>query len=116
MNHSSKKCGNRYTYLFPTHGQQVTNATETGTPHGRSLGTQSTLKSKSQFFKLTNKDYHSEIEKYSEVSWFRSIAKQFKVAEQQNDAHSVRKLKRVVEHPLVIKGLICSVRTSRTRS
>ena len=47
---------------------------------------------------------------------FRSIAMQFKVAEQQNDAHSVRTLKRVVEHPLVIKGLICSVRTSRTRS
>ena len=67
-------------------------------------------------FKLMNKDYHSQIAKYSELSWFRSIAKQLKVAEQQNDAHSVRKLKRGVEHPLVIKGLICSVRTGQEQA
>ena len=39
-------------------------------------------------FKLMSKDYHGEVAKFSELSWFRSTAKQLKLAEHRKEAES----------------------------
>ena len=68
------------------------------------------------FFKLMSKNYHGEAVKFAELSWFCSIAKQSKLAEQWNDAHLVGKLKRDDEHLLVIRGLTRSARAGRRQA
>ena len=68
------------------------------------------------FFKLMSKDYHSEVAKFSQMSWFRSTAKQSKLTKQWKEAHRVGKLKRAYERLLVIKGSIYSDRASRRKS
>ena len=52
-----------------------------------------------------SKDYHGEVAKVAELSWFHSISKQSKLAELWKDAHGVGKLKRADEHLLVIRSL-----------
>ena len=79
---------------------------------------QCTVKAEEQtsFFKLICKDYHGEVEKFAELSWFHRIAKQSKLAEQWNDAHLVGKLKRADEHLLVIRSLTRSARAGRRQA
>ena len=55
------------------------------------------------FLKLMNKDYHGEVAKFSDLSWFRGTAKQSKLAEQWKEAHWVGKLKPADEHLLAIE-------------
>ena len=50
--------------------------------------------------KWMSKDYRGEVAKFVELSWFHSIAKQSKLAEQWKDVHWVRKLKRADEQLL----------------
>ena len=47
---------------------------------------QCTVKAEEQtsFFKLICKDYHGEVDKFAELSWFYRIAKQSKLAEQNS--------------------------------
>ena len=54
--------------------------------------------------------------KFAELSWFCSIAKLSKLAEQWNDAHLVGKLKRDDEHLLIIRGLTHSARAGRRQA
>ena len=54
------------------------------------------------FFKLMSKDYHGEVAKFSELVWFRILAKQPKLAEQMREANWVGKLERSDEHLLAI--------------
>ena len=74
--------------------------------------TQCTVDAEEQtsFFKWMSKDYHGEVAKFAELSWFCSAAKQSKLAEQWKDAHWVGKLKRADEHLLVVRGLTRSAR------
>ena len=60
-----------------------------------------------------SKDYHGEVAKFAELSWFHRIAKQSKLAEQWKDAHWVGKFQRADEHLLVIKGLTRSAGAGR---
>ena len=60
-----------------------------------------------------SKDYHSEVAKLAELSWFHRVAKQSKLAEQWKDAHWVGKLKRADEHLLVIRSLTRSAGAGR---
>ena len=55
--------------------------------------------------KWISKDYHGEVAKFAELSWFHSIAKQSKLAERWTDAHWVGKFKRADEQLLVTRGL-----------
>ena len=63
-----------------------------------------------------SKDYHGEVTKFSELSWFRRTVKQSKLAEQWKEAHWVGKLKRADEHLLAIKGSTHSARAGRRKS
>ena len=56
-----------------------------------------------------SKDYR-EVAKFAELSWFRRIANQSKLAELRKEAHLVGKLQPADEHLLVIKGLTRSAR------
>ena len=60
-----------------------------------------------------SKNNHSEVTKFAELSWFRSIAKQSKLAEPWKDGG---KLKQVDEHLLVIKGLTRSAGAGRRQA
>ena len=75
--------------------------------HVASTITQCTINAEEQtsLFKWMSKDYHGEVVKFEELSWFHRIAKQSKLAEQLKDAHWVGKLKRADEHLLVIRSL-----------
>ena len=50
--------------------------------------------------KWRSKDYHGEVAKFAELSWFRSIAKTSKLEEEQTDAHLVGKMNRANEQLL----------------
>ena len=63
-----------------------------------------------------SKDNHGEVAKFAELSWFHSIAKQSKLAEQWKDAHFVGKLKRADEQLLVIRGLTRSAKAGRRQA
>ena len=80
--------------------------------------TQGTVKAEEQtsFFKLMSKNYHGEAVKFAELSWFCSIARQSKLAEQWNDAHLGGKLKRADEHLLVTRGLTRPARAGRRQA
>ena len=65
--------------------------------------------------KWMSKDYHGEVAKFAELSWFHSIVKQAKLAEQWEDAHWIGKLKRADEQLLVIRGLTRSARAAGRR-
>ena len=67
-------------------------------------------------FKWMSKDYHGEVAKFAELSWFHRIAKQSKLAEQWEDAHWVGKLKRGDEHLLVIRRLTRSAGGGRRQA
>ena len=71
------------------------------------------VEEQTSFFKWMSKVYHGEVEKFAELSWFHSVVKQSKLAEQWKDAHWVGKLKRAVEHLLVIRGLTRSAGAGR---
>ena len=60
-----------------------------------------------------SKDHQGEVAKFADLSSFRSIAKQSKLAEQWKDAHWVTKLNRADEHLLVIRGLTRSAVAGR---
>ena len=45
-----------------------------------------------------SKDYHGEVAKFSDLIWFRTPAKQPKLAEQWKEAHGVGKSERSDEH------------------
>ena len=66
--------------------------------------------------KWMSKGYRGEVAKFAELSRFRSIAKQSKLAEQWKDAHWVGKLKRADEQLLVIRGLTRSARTGQKQA
>ena len=57
-----------------------------------------------------SKDYHGEFAKFSELVWFRILAKQPKLAEQWREAHWVGKSERSAEHLLAIRGSTCAIR------
>ena len=63
-----------------------------------------------------SKNYHGEVAKFAELSWFRIIAKQAKLTEHWKDAHWVGKFKRADEQLLVIKGLTRSARAGRRQT
>ena len=90
-------------YLFPTRGEQTTNATATDVLHGRSHNAQSTLRSKRHSSSGLGKDDRGEVGKFAEWSWFRSVANAPKLRERHIDAHLVGNLNRADEHFLVIK-------------
>ena len=52
-----------------------------------------------------SKDYHGEVAKFAELSWFHNIAKQSKLAQQWKGARWVGKLKRADEQLRVIRSL-----------
>ena len=60
-----------------------------------------------------SKDDCGEVSKFAEWSWFCSIAKQSRLAEQWKGAHRVGKLKRADEHLLVIRGMTRPVKAGR---
>ena len=66
-----------------------------------------------ELLKWMSRNHHGEVTKFAELSWFRSIAKQSKLAEQWKGAHWVGKLKQVDEHLLLIKGLTRSAGAGR---
>ena len=80
--------------------------------------TQCILKAEEQtsLFKSMSKNYHGEAAKFVGLSWFCSIDKQTKLAEQWNDAHLIGKFKRDDEHLLVIRGSTPSARAGRKKS
>ena len=106
VNHPSKRRRTGTCIHFPHMDSRSQNATATDRLHGRLHNAQSTL---------TRKCHYSsgEVAKFAELSWFYSIAKQSKLAEQWKNAHLVGKLKQVDEHLLVIKGLTRSARAGR---
>ena len=55
---------------------------------------------RTSLFNLMSKNYHGEAAKFVELSWFCSIDKQSRLAEQLDDAHVVGKSKRDDEHLL----------------
>ena len=116
VNHPSKRRRNRYVCSFPTRGEQTTNATATDMLHGRLHNAQSTLRRKRHYPSGRAISYHREVTKFAELVWFRTIAKQSKLAEQWKDAHWVGKLKQVDEHLLVIKGLTRSAGAGRRQT
>ena len=63
-----------------------------------------------------SKTYPSKAAKFVELSWYCSVEKQSKLAEQWNDAHFVGKSKRDDEHLLVPRGLIRSGRAGRRQA
>ena len=63
-----------------------------------------------------SKDYHGEVAKFAELSWFHRIAKQSKPAEHWKDVHWVGKLKRADEHPLMIRSLTRSAGAGRRQA
>ena len=65
-------------------------------------------------FKWMSRDYHGEVAKFAQFSWFHRIAKQSKLAEQWKDVHWVGKLKRADEHLLVIRSLTRSAGASQS--
>ena len=62
-----------------------------------------------------SKDYHGEIAKFSELVWFRILAKQPKLAEQWKEAHWVGKSERSDEHLLAVRGSTYSARAIRRK-
>ena len=77
--------------------------------------TQRTVNAEEQtlLFKCMSNNYQGEVTKFAELSWFRSIAKQSKLAEPWKDGG---KLKQVDEHLLVIKRNSLSRRKTKTSS
>ena len=69
---------------------------------GHSHDVRSRLMVKRHFFKLMSKDYHGEVANFSDLVWFRILAKQPKLAEQWREAHWVGKPERSDEH--LIRG------------
>ena len=67
------------------------------------------------FFKLMRKDYHGEVAKFSELVWFRLLAKQPKLAAEWREAHWVGKSERSDEHLLAIRGSTSSGRAIRRK-
>ena len=80
--------------------------------------TQSSVNAKEQtsVSKWMSKDYHVEVVKFAELSWFHSVATQSKLAEQWKDAHWVGKLKRADEQLLVTRGLTRSARAGQRQA
>ena len=76
--------------------------------HGRSHTTQS--------MRMGIRHSSSWWAKFFELSWFRSTAKQSKLAEQWKEAHLVGKLKRADEHLRVINSLTHSARARWIKS
>ena len=56
-----------------------------------------------------------KLAKFSELVWFRILAKQLKLAEQWKEAHWVGKSERSDEHLLAIRGSTSSARTIRRK-
>ena len=100
-------------YSFTTRGEQTTNAT--AQRHVAWTMTQCTVNAEEQtsFLKWMSKDDRGEVAKFADLSWFHSIAKRSKLAEQWKDSHWVGKLKRADEQLLVIRGLTRSVIAGR---
>ena len=73
-------------YSFPTRGEQTTNVAWTNTQRTVNAEEQTSL------FKWMSKNCHCEVTKFADWSWFRSIAKQLKLAEQWKDTHWVGKV------------------------
>ena len=80
--------------------------------------TQRTVNAEEQpsLFEWMSKDYHGEVAKFAESSWFHSAAKQSTLSEQWKDAHRVGKLKRASEQLLVIRSLSRSARAGRRQA
>ena len=80
--------------------------------------TQCTVNTEEQtsFFKWMSRDYHGEVAKFAELSWFHSIAKQSKLAEKWKDAHRDGKLTRADEQLLVLRGWTRSARAGRRQA
>ena len=66
VNQSPKRWRNRYVYLFPTHGEQTTNATATVMLHERLHKPQLTLKSKCLLFKWKDAHWVEKLERADE--------------------------------------------------
>ena len=82
---------------------------------GHSHDMRSKADGQTSFFKLMGKDYHGEVEQFSEQVWFRIPSKQSKLAEQLTEAHSVGKSERSDEHLLAIRGPTYSAKAIRRK-
>ena len=68
------------------------------------------------FFKLMSKDGYGEVVRFSELSWFHSIDKHTKLAEQWKEVHWTVKLKRAEEQLFAVKSVNHEVGTGRRKS
>ena len=68
------------------------------------------------FFKLMSKDGYGEVVRFSELSWFHSIDKHTKLAEQWKEIHWTVKLKRAEEQLFAVKSVNHEFGTGRRKS
>ena len=68
------------------------------------------------FFKLMSKDGYGEVVRFSELSWFHSIDKHTKLAEQWKEVHWTVKLKRAEEQLFAVKSVNHEFGTGRRKS